>query len=73
MNHILFVTDSFTEKEGFEVEYAPYQSNCGGELEATDKPQAGWQKLINKKSVKIFYVSGISTWYFRDMVISWPL
>ena len=41
MNHILFVTDPFTEKEGFEVEYAPYQSNCGGELEATDKPQAG--------------------------------
>ena len=36
-NHILFVTDPFEEFEGFDIEYSPYISNCGGDLIANDE------------------------------------
>ena len=38
-NFFIFVTDPFEEYEGFQVEYAPYTSNCGGDLLANDQLQ----------------------------------
>jgi len=37
--HLIFVTDQFTEDEGFIIKYSRYVSNCGGDLVATDQPQ----------------------------------
>ena len=37
MNHIIFISDPFDEYEGFDIEYAPYISNCGGDLIANDE------------------------------------